>query len=63
MLEPKKRTALNDADVIAKKEAALTWCKNASEYASKHKGKPWIYALIPHDVISENITLDHFGKG
>ena len=32
MLEPKKRTALNDADVVAKKDAAESWCKNATSY-------------------------------
>ncbi len=62
MLEPKKRTALNDADVIAKKDAAEKWCKNATDYAAKHGGKPWIYRLIPHDTISENMSIDHLGK-
>lgn len=28
-----------------------------SEATAKHKGKPWVYALIPHDVIAENMTL------
>ena len=62
MLEPKKRTALNDADVVAKKEAAETWCRNASDHAAKHGGKPWIYRLIPHDTISENMSIEHLGK-
>ena len=57
MLEPKKRTALNASDVIAKKEAAEKWCVNASAYNAKHRGKPWIYALIPHDVIADNMTI------
>lgn len=58
MLEPKKKTAMQDADVIAKKEAAEKWCKNASDYAAKHGGKPWVYALIPHDVIAENMSIN-----
>jgi type III restriction enzyme len=62
MIEPKKRTALNDPDVIAKKDAAEKWCKNASNYAAKHEGKPWIYALIPHDVIASNMSVDHLVK-
>lgn len=61
MLEPKKRTALQDADVLAKKEAAEKWCRNASDYAAKHGGKPWIYRLIPHDTISENMSLRYLG--
>ena len=60
MLEPKKKTALQDPDVIAKKEAAEKWCKNASDYAAKHNGKPWVYALIPHDVIAENMSIKGF---
>lgn len=62
MLEPKKRTALNDADVIAKKEAAEEWCLNATDYTTKHGGKPWVYRLIPHDAISENMSIEHLGK-
>lgn len=58
MLEPKKRSAMQDADVLAKKDAAEKWCKNASDYNTKHKGKPWKYALIRHDLISENMTLE-----
>lgn len=62
MLEPKKRTAMNDPDVVAKKEAAEQWCLNASNYTAKHGGKPWIYRLIPHDTISENMSIEHLGK-
>lgn len=62
MLEPKKRTALTDADVVAKKDAAEKWCKNASDYAAKHGGKPWHYLLIPHDTIAENMSIEHLGK-
>jgi type III restriction enzyme len=58
MLEPKKRTELDDQMVIAKKEAAVKWCANASNHALTYGGKPWRYVLIPHDEIAENITLD-----
>ncbi|MGV0949795.1 MAG: DEAD/DEAH box helicase [Azonexus sp.] len=58
MLEPKKRTEIEDPIVIAKKEAAVKWCANASDYAASYGGKPWRYVLIPHDEIAENITLD-----
>ncbi|MEA3641254.1 MAG: type III restriction endonuclease subunit R, partial [Lamprobacter sp.] len=61
MLEPKKRTAMSDADVIAKKDAAEKWCENATSYSLKHGGKPWIYRLIPHDTISENMSIEHLG--
>ena len=58
MLEPKKRAELKDPIVIAKKEAAVKWCVNASDHAASYGGKPWLYVLIPHDEIAENITLD-----
>ena len=57
MLEPKAFNQMNDTDVLAKREAALKWCKNASDYADTCGGKKWTYALIPHDTISENMTL------
>ncbi len=57
MLEPKMRKDLEDPVVISKKEAAVKWCANATEYAASHGGKPWLYVLIPHDEIAENMTL------
>jgi type III restriction enzyme len=35
----------------------VQWCRHASDRAASYKGKPWRYALIPHDVIAENMTL------
>ena len=41
----------------AKKQAAETWCAHASNHAKTCGGKPWRYALIAHDVITENMSL------
>jgi type III restriction enzyme len=57
MLEPKARNELDAVDVQAKKAAAVQWCRYASDHAASYNGKPWRYALIPHDVIAENMTL------
>jgi type III restriction enzyme len=57
MLEPKMSTQMADPQVLAKKEAAVTWCQQASDYMQQHGGKPWVYVLIPHDAIAENMTL------
>ena len=57
MLEPKASNQLNDPIVLAKKDAAVKWCINASNYTATCQGKPWHYLLIPHDEIAENITL------
>ncbi|BBJ23099.1 DEAD/DEAH box helicase [Candidatus Nitrotoga sp. AM1P] len=58
MLEPKASNQMEDATVLAKKEAAIKWCKNASDYAAANGGKPWRYALIPHTAIAVNMILD-----
>lgn len=58
MLEPKASNQMDDAIVLAKKEAAMKWCANASSHALSYGGKPWRYVLIPHHEIAENMTLD-----
>jgi type III restriction enzyme len=62
MLEPKRRDEMTAAEVIAKKEVAVKWCKRASDHAKTYKGKPWRYILIPHDAIAENVTLEWLEK-
>ncbi|MCY7272457.1 MAG: DEAD/DEAH box helicase family protein [Phormidesmis sp. CAN_BIN44] len=57
MLEPKRRSEMDDAEVIAKKDAAVKWCQQASEYMQSNGGKSWSYVLIPHDAIAQNMTL------
>jgi type III restriction enzyme len=57
MLEPKASDQMEDPIVLAKKESAIKWCALASDYSSKHGGKRWRYALIPHTAIAENMTL------
>jgi type III restriction enzyme len=57
MLEVKARNELQDRVVQAKGQAAATWCAQATAHNASHGGKPWRYALIPHDVIAENMTL------
>lgn len=58
MLEPKRADLLNDPEVVAKHDAAVAWCRAASTHSASVEGKRWQYALIPHDVIAENQTLD-----
>ena len=62
MLEPKASNQMGDPIVLAKKEAAIRWCKNASDYALANGGKPWRYVLIPHNAIAVNMTLDGLAK-
>lgn len=57
MLEPKAANQMNDAEVLAKRDAAVKWCQRATEYANSYSGKAWQYALIPHDAITSNLTI------
>jgi len=57
MLEPKASNQLGDPEVLAKQDAAIEWCKHATNHAVKHGGKPWVYAVVSHDRIAENMTI------
>lgn len=57
ILESKARNELGDADVLAKEDAAVKWCNLATTHTAANGGKTWKYMLIPHDAISENMTL------
>jgi type III restriction enzyme len=57
MVETKARIDMALPEVLAKKESAVRWCVHASDYARTYDGKPWQYLLLPHDVVSENMTL------
>jgi hypothetical protein len=46
-----------DCDAQAKADAAVQWCKHASDYAQSVSGKPWKYLLIPHDAVREDKRL------
>jgi type III restriction enzyme len=57
LLEPKAANEMSNDEVLAKRDAAVTWCKHASDHALANGGKSWQYALIPHDAIAGNMTL------
>jgi len=59
MVETKSRDNMEDADVQAKAQAALTYCRNATEYNLQTSGKPWKYVLIPHDQVKVNMSLEY----
>ena len=62
MIEPKMKSQMESPEVLAKKDAAVLWCSQASEHATAHGAKPWKYALVPHDAIAENMTLEGLAK-
>jgi len=48
---------MTDDVVLAKAQAAATWCTHATAHAGEYGGKPWTYLLIPHDQIQDQMTL------
>ena len=57
LCEPKRASEVSDDIVQAKAEAAAVWCSHATDHANADSGKPWTYLLIPHDQISEQMSL------
>ncbi len=57
LCEPKRASEMADETVLAKAEAAATWCKHATDHADKTSSKPWRYLLIPDDQIRDQMTL------
>ena len=60
MVETKARADLDSPDVQAKAQAAVQWCRHASDYAEQTGGKPWRYVLLPHDEVQESRQLEDF---
>lgn len=59
MIETKKQADVASSEVKEKANAALQYCKHATEFTSNHRGKPWKYILIPHDVVMLNMSFSH----
>jgi len=57
MVEAKQADRINDIDVLAKRDAAVRWCRRATDHALEHGGKSWQYVLVPHDAVAENMTI------
>lgn len=62
MIEIKRETEIDNAEVIDKARAAMEYCKYASEYTSVNGGKPWKYVLIPHNAVQTNMSFDYLSK-
>lgn len=59
MCETKAEKNINDADVLAKAEAAREYCRYASEFTVKNGGKPWKYLLIPHTLVDRSYSFNY----
>jgi type III restriction enzyme len=59
MIEVKRSDQTEEQSVVAKKDAALRYCKYANEYTSQNEGKDWEYLLIPHNEVSRTSGFNY----
>ena len=57
IVEIKAKNEMDDPIVKAKARAASKWISYANAHAAEIGGKPWAYALVPHDVVGPSATL------
>jgi type III restriction enzyme len=57
IIEAKAANEVTDEDVLAKAKAAIQYCNNATDYTAEFGGKPWKYALVPHDQVSRTSSF------
>lgn len=64
MVETKKEGDIETADVQAKSQAALEYCRHATNFTTQNNGKIWKYVLLPHNVVMVNmgfkLLMDRF---
>jgi len=58
MVETKMETDMSSPDVAKKTQAALEYCRHATDYTTKNGGKPWKYVLIPHNAVMLNMSFE-----
>ncbi len=58
IVETKAYNQLSSKTVKAKKDAAIKWCKIATQFEQKHYGKPWYYLLIPDNTVVLDRTFE-----
>lgn len=57
LVETKRADEVQSPEVKAKAQAAVKYCNYATEYTTENGGKPWKYALIPHDQVSKTSSF------
>lgn len=62
LVEVKSEERMEDADVLAKKDRALRYCRVVSEWGRANGYKEWDYVFIPSKQIYENSTFETLVK-
>jgi type III restriction enzyme len=58
LVETKKEGDIETSDVQEKAAAACEYCRHATNFTTKHNGKPWKYVIIPHNVVLASMGFD-----
>lgn len=58
LVETKKELDISTKEVQEKSQAALQYCRYASDYTASNGGKPWRYVLIPHNAVLANMSAE-----
>ncbi|MGE8003554.1 DEAD/DEAH box helicase family protein [Lysinibacillus sp. NPDC093216] len=56
--EIKRESEMQDEIVQQKAAAVKAWCAHATKHELANEGKEWIYLLVPHTDVAENMTID-----
>ena len=62
LVEVKGEDKIDEADVLAKKDRALKYCKVVSEWGRANGYKEWDYVFIPSKQITESSTFEMLAK-
>jgi type III restriction enzyme len=62
MVETKKEGDIETGEVQEKATAAAEYCKHASDFTTKNKGKQWKYVIIPHNAVLANMGFETLVK-
>ncbi len=62
MVETKKEGDIETQDVQEKLQAALQYCRHASDFTAQNNGKTWKYVLIPHNAVQANMGFIYLMK-
>jgi len=57
MVETKKEGDIETGEVQEKATAAAEYCRHATDFTTKHNGKPWKYVIIPHNAVLANMSF------
>ena len=60
LIEVKASNEMDASEVQEKANAAVEYCKLATDYAKEHDKKPWKYLLIPHNEIMASRDFSYF---